>query len=249
MSVPLRILSPRRVLKVAKYAFSFDGVDDYVLVNDSSVFDVENVTVEGLVRFLVMPSEHGQHASIWNRGNAEILYLLIGHRIYNKVQLLIRVNGILYSTMSETEIEAGIWYHVVGRYDGKTMSLHLNGAKEAELVISGELDTYREANYIGYSIGSDYSLMDLAFVRIYNRALSDEEIHWNYENWDDPVRDGLILWLHADTNDFDGSTWYDRSGSGNNATPNGAILTCIVCPKKENGVSISEEPGGAGQLW
>ena len=244
MTAPTRVLEASRVLRVSKYAFRFDGIDDYVSINDSLSFDVSEVTIEGFVRFPITPVEHGQHACIWNRGNAKILYLLIGHRLYNKFQFLIRVNDILYTLLGETEIKPGIWYHVVGRYDGKAMSLYIDGVKEAELGVSGALDTYRETNYIGYAIGSDYSLMDLGFVRLYNRALSDEEIKRNYENINEPVRDGLILWLQADVNDFDGSTWYDRSGSENNAVPNGPALTCIVCPKKENEASVPEEPGG-----
>jgi len=69
---------------------------------------------------------------------------------------------------------------------------------------------------------------------MYNRALSDEENWWNYENPDDLVADGLVLSLYAHPNniqdiDNDGILeWIDLSGHGNHAKLYGARLVELV---------------------
>ncbi|MEM4846475.1 MAG: hypothetical protein QW794_01790, partial [Thermosphaera sp.] len=55
------------------------------------------------------------------------------------------------------------------------------------------------------------------YVRIYSRALADEEILWNFYYPDNPVRNGLVLWLHWDSIDTASNVWYDKSGFGNHA--------------------------------
>ncbi|MEM2410241.1 MAG: hypothetical protein QXF87_06965, partial [Thermofilaceae archaeon] len=56
-------------------------------------------------------------------------------------------------------------------------------------------------------------------VRIYNRALSDDEIKAIYER-DALIRDGLVLLL--DFSEYEGDIAYDKSGCGNHATIYGA---------------------------
>ena len=68
----------------------------------------------------------------------------------------------------------------------------------------------------------------IAFVRIYNRALSDSEITHNYYFPNDPVRDGLVLWLHWDSIDIENGIWYDKSGYDNHGTIYGATLVDII---------------------
>jgi hypothetical protein len=55
-------------------------------------------------------------------------------------------------------------------------------------------------------------------VLIYDRALTRDEILYNYNHSDNPVKDGLIVWLKADPSTVRGNTWIDLSGYGNNAT-------------------------------
>jgi hypothetical protein len=58
----------------------------------------------------------------------------------------------------------------------------------------------------------------IAQVLIYSRALSGSEIQYNYQNPNNPITNGLVLWLQADPKYISGNTWLDLSGYGNNGT-------------------------------
>ena len=69
---------------------------------------------------------------------------------------------------------------------------------------------------------------------VYTRDLSDSEVQWNYLYPDNPVRNGLYVWLQADPNyikDIDGDgvlEWVDLSGYGNHGKVYGAMLVELV---------------------
>jgi hypothetical protein len=71
---------------------------------------------------------------------------------------------------------------------------------------------------------------------IYTRDLSDKDIEWNFKNPDNPVRNGLYVWLTADPQyvkdiDNDGVLeWIDLSGFGNHGKIYGAQLVQLVKP-------------------
>ena len=66
---------------------------------------------------------------------------------------------------------------------------------------------------IGESWKNEFGNIQVVFVRIYNRVLSDSEIEQNFEEPWDPVLDGLVLWLNFE--EGCGDRVYDRSGNGN----------------------------------
>ena len=59
---------------------------------------------------------------------------------------------------------------------------------------------------------------EISLFRIYNRALTEREILYNYEHPYNPVLHGCVLWLASDTIDPDAGKWYDKSGQGNHGT-------------------------------
>jgi len=68
----------------------------------------------------------------------------------------------------------------------------------------------------------------IALVRIYNRVLSEDEVRWNYLHPDNPVRDGLVLWLKMD--EGEGTKVFDYSGNDNDGTIHGATWTYEKTP-------------------
>jgi len=72
------------------------------------------------------------------------------------------------------------------------------------------------------------------FARAYSRALSDSEIRQNYSCPENPVRDGLVLWLHAGpayVKDIDNDgvlEWIDLSGYNNHGKIYGATLVQLI---------------------
>ena len=81
---------------------------------------------------------------------------------------------------STLALQAGTWNHVVGRYDGQRLDITLNGEPAGQR-------SYQDAgisrNNAPLFIGADlfnpalvYTKQTLDELRIYNRALTDEEI-------------------------------------------------------------------------
>ena len=108
------------------------------------------------------------------------------------------------------------WHHFLVRYDGSKI----------ELIDNSNVIAYKSYTYGVYDYGErllrigQYFQGFIGFVRIYNRALSDSEIEWNFENPYEPVSDGLVLWLLMD--EGEGDVVYDKSGNGNDGTIYGA---------------------------
>jgi len=80
------------------------------------------------------------------------------------------------------------WYHVVGVYDGSTMSLYLNGILTNSKAVAGPISTNDDPLRIGKQLwwGATYSYWDglIDEVKIYNRALNASEVleHYNDVN-------------------------------------------------------------------
>jgi len=83
--------------------------------------------------------------------------------------------------------------------------------------------------------GGNMKMMQYQLL-VYTRALSDSEIAWNYNYPDNPVRNGLVVWLQADpayVKDIDGDgvlEWIDLSGFGNRGKIYGAQLVQLIKP-------------------
>ncbi len=121
------------------------------------------------------------------------------------------------------------WYQVVGTYDGSVIRQYVNG------VASGGT-----LNYVGTpQSGGEIRLMrrwddvvsssnlidgDLQVVRIYNSALTSNEVLQNYNaiknRFNVIVSDNLFMEL--DASNYTSGNWVDETGNGNNASINGA---------------------------
>jgi hypothetical protein len=91
-----------------------------------------------------------------------------------------------YITPEQSPLTSGNWYHIVGTYDRSTLRLYINNnLSQSTASTTGTL----LSNTIGYSIMSTWSLTNnptsfwggnLAILRLYKRALSTEEIDYNW---------------------------------------------------------------------
>ncbi len=76
------------------------------------------------------------------------------------------------------------WTHCVGTYDGKTAKLYINGSLAGQLKHAGKpisSSGYDATVQIGSSQESNYMVGSIDDVRIYNRALSAEEVKALYD--------------------------------------------------------------------
>jgi len=218
--MPLQVA--RGPLGIFRYAMYFDGIDDYVAVPDGIIpYDSMNWTVMAWVAPVFTGSV------IYYQGASEGEMTLNAYWLGTKLS-----NGSWYNTPSYNGPTV-TFTHVAGvRYNGTSLLLYVNGNQ----VESASTPAYNLFEAPGYhsSIGSynrglrNFFMGYIYNFLIYNFALSQSQIQYNMANPDNPIREGLLLWLKADPAYISGNTWYDLSGNNNNGTIYGATLTQLT---------------------
>jgi hypothetical protein len=164
-------------------ALSFDGVDDYVNVgNASSLTPTNAITISAWIYPINTTVVVGRIVDKWYSAEAKSSYTLYLEN--QKVKMAIHTGTSDKYIAGTTTIQKDIWYHVVGTYNGSYVNLYVNGALDATPVsASGSIQTNTGDLNIGrYAyVGTDYFNGTIDEVRIYNKALSEEEIKAEYE--------------------------------------------------------------------
>ena len=211
-----------------RWMLSFDGVDDHVRVADSSSLDITDaITVE--VWFKTSVVHDG--ALVWK-----------AHSRYSPAYGLIyfgELAGSIACRITDSDgtvhyvdfawAADGLWHHLAVTYDGSAQKIFFDSIMKNQVEWSGTIITNNYDVVIGdRETAHEYFNGLIASVRIYNRALIEDEIKWNYMHSEDPVRDGLVLWLKM--NEGYGDTVYDLSGYGNHGTIYGASWIWDTAP-------------------
>ena len=157
-------------------ALDFDGLNDYVnCQNSESLQLTDALTIAGWVK-----------ANSWGSGSNVSIIARKGEGNPNNYQLAIADGrATLYLDDSDsngfrgdTVLNTGQWYHVAGTWDGAQVRIYLNGILDNDPpdTYSWTLNTDTRNLYIGGRSGTDLLNGTLDDVRIYNRALSPEEV-------------------------------------------------------------------------
>jgi hypothetical protein len=156
-------------------SLSFDGVDDYVRVERSSSLDV---TAQVTVETWVYPRAYDNH----------IVSRVIGGDPYSAHVYVIGTSGdgkahysVNHSPMaahSEATISLRTWTHLAMTYNGSHVCLYVNGTFDSKYAQTGPINTTSCWLGIGCKpqCGLAYFNGIIDDVRIYNRALSQQEI-------------------------------------------------------------------------
>lgn len=193
-------------------AAEFDGIDDNGGAPSIDAYDniTEYVSVATWVRFDTAIADQTQQNIIVSRSDwaTKTGFNLLADQPYGD-RLLFRVlDGATWgqAVWDEPEIEAGVWYHVVGTYDGATVRLYVDGQLKASTIFSSSIAPYT-GNHISFGYQLDGRMHD---TRVYNRAITEAEIAEIY---------GLVA--HWKLDETSGSVAYDSSGMENHATLSG----------------------------
>jgi hypothetical protein len=191
-------------------ALSFDGVDDYVGVPNSASLNLSEQTIEF---WFTPPSGSGYNWQFpYMRKNDATTrnYYIYGARPGEAIVYEIRDPSNNYHSLvgNKTNYEIGKWYHFAGTYKPTTgeWKIFINGQLDAQKIEIFTPGTNNASVIIGGSLFN--GLIDE--VRIYNRALSEEEIRYLY-NRGAPI-------AHWKFDEGKGNIAYDSSGNGNNGT-------------------------------
>jgi len=132
-----------------------------------------------------------------------------------------------------TQMQAGVWYHVVATYNGSYVKIYINGVLEGTGVqaISGNIIRYALPVRFGYpsSATINYFNGKIDEVRIYNSALGAAGVQRLYDSYPAFVSEWK---LNSDTNDTAGN---------NNATANGG--TSWTTGRKGSAINLNGSTG------
>ena len=174
------------VAGVVGQALSFDGVDDYVQVSNSAILNITDaITVEAWVYNtrtyggasydqIFGKAMDVAYSAYWQQSSGIIVFrLYLAATSTDKVQRNLNANQ---------KIEVNVWKHLVFTYNGSTMKIYVNGSLDNTVNYSGSIGTNADYFGIGKDPDRNYYFTGLIDeVRIYNRALSADEVMQHYQ--------------------------------------------------------------------
>ena len=155
-------------------ALQFDGVDDYVRF-EVFVYAFEAFTFEAWAK----PVDFPHDLKVMGTGGAMALEIEPAEKKFRWAWRAAEWQpGILSATIAEVDT----WYHLAATYDDGTQRLYVNGVEEAKSPAAGLLNIGK-INIGSYSPGHPGVFCGLIDeVRVYDRALSEDEIQTNYKS-------------------------------------------------------------------
>jgi glucose/arabinose dehydrogenase len=161
-------------------ALSFDGVDDWVTVNDANDLDLTTgMTLEAWVFPTALGTGSWRNVVIKERPAGEV------YNLYANTDANAPVVWVVRSTSPGQPLDAAgvatlplnTWTHLAATYDGTTLRLFVNGTEVGSRAVTGALVTSTGVLRMGgNSKWGEYFQGRIDEMRIYNRALSGAEI-------------------------------------------------------------------------
>lgn len=201
-----------------KYGLLFDGINDYVKVENSISLNPENISIEAKIKLNSLPDDY-QMLVIQGDWETYVFYLYDDLTYPKSVWFDIYTTENNYRSVGENNlIDVGIWYHLVGTYDGNTSKIYFNGVEKnsvyatpTEAITTSIYDVGIGARPQDPQAPSDFFDGIIDEVKIYNRALSPTEVKNTYDGY--KIVDGLVgYWIF---DEGQGTFAYDYSGQDN----------------------------------
>ena len=201
----------------------FDGTDDYITAASST--SSVNITGPLTVSAWIKPGTSGGNQYIVGKWNGATLlnYLLMVNAGGTTATFFVGDgNG---PNGASATVSPGVWSHIVGMWDGTNTKIYLNGVFVANATTPLAPDASGTSLFFGQGSGNGVGLYngDLDEVRIYNRALSADEVGQLYRLTTPTGTDtSLKGYWSFNGQDISSATAFDRSGAGNTGTISGA---------------------------
>lgn len=215
-------------------ALDFDGVNDYVNVSNSSSLNITSaITISMWVRH--DSSTYKTWETLIAKGDSAYRLHLCGGAGSCLVGATLNAFTFGLTGPSGTDDlgttivpNVGQWYHVVGTYDGSVQRIYVDGIERATQSRSGSISTNSLALGIAENTQTAGRWWDgpIDEVRIYNRALSADEVATIYRSGETKfnttptnfLTDGLVGHWTFDGKDMNWTTGTlsDKSSQGNN---------------------------------
>jgi hypothetical protein len=161
-------------------ALSFDGVNDWVTVNDANALDfTTGMTVEAWVYPTANGSGSWRNVLIKERPGGEVYNLYANADANTPVAYVVRAAdpSSPLDARGTSQLPSNTWTHLAVTYDGTTLRLFVNGTQVGSRAVSGALLTSNGAlRFGGNSVWGEFFQGRLDEIRLYNRALTVSEI-------------------------------------------------------------------------
>ncbi len=168
-----------------KNVCTFNGSSAYMYPFDDTKYSKMNsvVTIECVFKLDEVPAT-GEHDIFSNQQSGGVGIGLENGRL----QFYCNVNGTYIQP--NAEVEADVWYHAVGVYDGSKVQLYLNGVLVDSKTATGNLKWTANSTAKNFVIGGDsapnntaeyYSKGSVYSANLYSNAISAEQISANYD--------------------------------------------------------------------
>lgn len=156
-------------------AISFDGANDYGIVNNSPTI---NVSVFSLIAWVKFPTIPFSGIGI----NKEGCYrMFVGESNTTNLSSRISQSWGALTGPGSTYLLANTWYYCVITADGSSQRLYLNGVQDFFNSSSAVSSSNSNNLHIATFQGSSYFMnCQMSQISLYNRALSQQEILQNY---------------------------------------------------------------------
>ncbi len=160
-------------LGMVDQAFSFDGVDDYVSAPGANMDDFQQLTIDAWVKFDSLSGTQ-ELVRLWRGPKvSKAMLRLVGMDLHFLMHFVEGGERSLYCSVDGV-LQAGVWHHVAGTYDGSYMRLYLDGSELCNFEHHAQI----YPGDVEVELSSYTSTLDglLDEMEIYNRALSAPEI-------------------------------------------------------------------------
>ena len=153
---------------------SFDGVNDWVTVNDADVLDATRVTVSAWVR----PTVNTPWTTVVMKETAGgLAYALYANNGASRPAGYVQIGGVDRVATGTAVVPTNAWTHLAYTYDGASMRMYVNGVLVRTVARTGNIVVSTGPLRIGGNAGwGEYFTGLIDDVRVYNRALSLAEV-------------------------------------------------------------------------
>ena len=160
-------------------ALTFDGVNDWVTVADANDLDfTAGMTLEAWVYPTAMGNGSWRTVLLKERPGGET-YNLYAHATNVTATYVVRAAepSVSLDARGPSPLAVNTWTHLAATYDGSMLRLYVNGTQVGTRTVAGPLLTSSGVLRLGgNSVWGEYFSGRLDEIRIYNRALSADEI-------------------------------------------------------------------------
>ena len=164
-------------------ALAFDGVDDWVTVDDNPLLDVTRLTVSAWIR----PTVRTPWMTVLMKEAPDTLaYALYANNDASRPAGEILVNGVIRIATGTAAIATNAWTHLAYTYDGANMRMYVNGVLVRTVARTGNITASTGPLRIGGNeVWGEFFTGLIDDVRVYNRALTLAEVQTDMNT---PVR-------------------------------------------------------------